>query len=376
VDYSRFRPRPRTFGDDPPSRPLKLLFLVGSTDISGGTYVILQHVLEAESRGDEVTIVAMFEPTSESTRWHPAYEQLRVATLSEVANEEFDVAIATWWRTVYELDRVRATHLAYFVQSIESRFYEPTDTSVRALADATYDLPLAVITETPWIQWFLAVEHGRPSFLVPNGVEKSLYTPVGPVITPRDDSGLRVLVEGPLGVPMKNVERTLELVREAQPAATWLLTSSDVESVEGADRVFSRVPITTVPAIYRSCDVLVKLSLVEGMFGPPLEMFHCGGTTVCWDVTGHEDYVVNDLNGLVVETGNEAGTVAAIEYLRDQPLELRRLQRGALETAARWPSWVESSRKFRDALEVISRQPTRPQDEIASAAARGRAMLS
>jgi hypothetical protein len=93
-------------------------------------------------------------------------------------------------------------------------------------------------------------------------------------------------------------------------------------------------------------------------------------------VTGHEDYVVNDLNGLVVETGNEAGTVAAIEYLRDQPLELRRLQRGALETAARWPSWVESSRKFRNAIEVISRQPTRPQDEIASAAARGRAMLS
>jgi hypothetical protein len=376
VDYSRFRPRPSTFGDHQPGRPLKLLFLVGSTDISGGTYVILQHVLEAESRGDEVTIVAMFEPTSESTRWHPAYQQLRVATLSEVANEEFDVAIATWWRTVYELDRVRATHLAYFVQSVESRFYEPTDTSVRALADATYDLPLAVITETPWIQWFLAVEHGRPSFLVPNGVEKSLYTPVGPVITPRADDGLRVLVEGPLGVPMKNVEKTLELVREAQPAAAWLLTSSDVESVEGADRVFSRVPITTVPAIYRSCDVLVKLSLVEGMFGPPLEMFHCGGTTVCWDVTGHEDYVVNDLNGLVVETGNETETVAAIEYLRDQPLELRRLQRGALETAARWPSWVESSRRFRDAIEVISRQPARPQDEIAVTAARGRAMLS
>jgi glycosyltransferase involved in cell wall biosynthesis len=136
------------------------------------------------------------------------------------------------------------------------------------------------------------------------------------------------------------------------------------------------VPITTVPAIYRSCDVLVKLSLVEGMFGPPLEMFHCGGTTVCWDVTGHEDYVVNDFNGLVVGTGDEPGTVAAIEYLRDQPLELRRLQRGALETAARWPSWVESSRRFRDAIEVISRQPTKPQDEIATAAARGRAMLS
>ncbi len=338
--------------------------------------MILQHVLEAEARGDEVTIVAMFEPTSESTRWHPAYERLRVAAIDEIVNEEFDVAIATWWRTVYELDKVRARHIVYFVQSIESRFYDQADGQVRTLADATYDLPLAIITETPWIQWFLAVEHGRPSFLVPNGVEKSLYTPVGPVIEPRMDHGLRVLVEGPLGVPMKNVEKTIELVGEAGPVESWLLTSSASGPIGGVDRVFSRVPVTTVPAIYRSCDVLVKLSLVEGMFGPPLEMFHCGGTTVCWDVTGHEDYVTNDVNGLVIRTGDERSTVAAIEYLRDQRLELHRLQRGALETAAGWPSWLDSSRKFHDALEVISRQPQSPHDGIAAVAARGRAMLS
>jgi glycosyltransferase involved in cell wall biosynthesis len=233
-----------------------------------------------------------------------------------------------------------------------------------------------VITETPWIQWYLAFEHGRPAVLVPNGVEKSLYTPVGPVIAQREERKLRVLIEGPLGVPMKNVERTVELVSKASPAETWLLTSSDVDALDGVDRVFSRVPVTTVPAIYRSCDVLVKLSLVEGMFGPPLEMFHCGGTTICWDVTGHEDYVVNDVNGLVVGTGDDDGTVEAIRYLAAQELELRRLQRGALETAARWPSWLDSSRRFRDALEVISRQPTVSHDDIAAAAARGRALLS
>jgi len=375
IDFTRFRPQPARFGVENDRRRLNVLFLLGSTDISGGTYVILQHVLEAEARGDEVTIVPMFEPNATSTRWHPAYEGLRLASFEEIADEEFDIAVATWWRTVYELHRVRARHFAYLVQSIESRFYEESDTEIRRLADSTYDLPISVITETPWIQWYLAIEHNRPSFLVPNGIEKSLYSPVGPVMAPRMQTGLRVLIEGPVDVPMKNVEQTIEIVAGAGPSETWLMTSSDVDVIEGVDRVFSRVPITTAPAVYRSCDVLVKLSLVEGMFGPPLEMFHCGGTTVCWDVTGHEDYVKNGENGLVVETGNVQGTVDAVSYLRDQRFELRRLQLGALETAARWPSWAESSRMFHEALEVIARQPERSHREMMSAIAHARAAL-
>ena len=67
-----------------------------------------------------------------------------------------------------------------------------------------------------------------------------------------------------------------------------------------ADRVFERVAVESTPVIYRSCDVLVKLSQVEGMYGPPLEMFHCGGTVVTYDVTGHEEYVEHGVNGLVV----------------------------------------------------------------------------
>jgi hypothetical protein len=40
------------------------------------------------------------------------------------------------------------------------------------------------------------------------------------------------------------------------------------------------------PLVYRSCDILGKLSYVEGMFGPPLEMFHCGWTAIVYNVTG------------------------------------------------------------------------------------------
>lgn len=41
------------------------------------------------------------------------------------------------------------------------------------------------------------------------------------------------------------------------------------------------------------------------MFGPPLEMFHCGGTSIVYDVTGHDEYIVHDKNGLVAKTDDD-----------------------------------------------------------------------
>jgi hypothetical protein len=54
-------------------------------------------------------------------------------------------------------------------------------------------------------------------------------------------------------------------------------------------------------SVYRSCDDILKLSLVESMFGPPLEMFHCGGTAIVYNVTGHDEYIVHGRNALVAE---------------------------------------------------------------------------
>jgi len=89
----------------------------------------------------------------------------------------------------------------------------------------------------------------------------------------------------------KNVEKTIELCLQSDADEIWLLTSTEISEYPGVDKCFSRVAIEKTPEIYRSCDVLVKLSYVEGMFGPPLEMFHCGGTAIVYDVTGHDEYI-------------------------------------------------------------------------------------
>ncbi|RMF05339.1 MAG: glycosyltransferase, partial [Alphaproteobacteria bacterium] len=347
-----------------------LCILIGSADISGGSLVIFEHALHLAENGVDVTIVPYFPLSDIKCDWHRGLARLRFATFEELAGRRFDIALATWWRTVYELPRIEASHYAYFVQSIESRFYSEDDAALRRLVEGTYGFGLPAITEAKWIRAYLDTHFGTKAALVPNGCAKAIFHPNGPVVAPRERGRLRVLVEGPLGVDFKNVARTLRLLRASAADEIWLLTLTPLRRYPGVARVFSQVPVAKTPDIYRSCDVLVKLSTVEGVFGPPLEMFHCGGTAIVWDVTGHDEYIVNGQNAIVIETGDEAGVIAAVERLRSDRAMLRRLQANALDTARMWPDWPRSSALFLRALEAIYERPAEITREQLQALAR------
>jgi hypothetical protein len=336
---------------------MKIVFLVGGVAIGGGNYVTFQHALHAKAVGHEVTIAAMHQWTVADLAWHPALSEIELVSLSHLAERRFDIAVATWWRTALSIAEIDAGHYAYFVQSIESRFFPEDQQRQRELVDATYRMGLPVITEASWIKDHLRAFFGTGAYLARNGVLKSLYTIHGSTIAPRVPGRLRVLVEGPFGVPIKNTARTVRLVREAAPAEIWLLTSSKVAWYPGVDRVFSQVPIQAVPPIYRSCDVIVKLSYVEGMFGPPLEMFHCGGTAVVYMVSGHDEYIIPNKNALVLPSDDEAGVVEQIRRLIQDPSLLANLKGEAEITAKNWPDWEHSSATFLSHLEEIVQSP-------------------
>jgi glycosyltransferase involved in cell wall biosynthesis len=324
--------------------------LLGSAAISGGTNVIFEHASRAQRRGVNVSIITEAPVRPADHAWHPAGRSLRWLTYSQLAGQEFDVALATWWVTAYHLYRVPARRYGYFVQSIESRFYPETDRRTRGLVDATYALPTGFITEATWIRDYLGRHYGVAAELVHNGIRKDLFAPHGSSAAPRVAGRLRVLVEGSVNVPFKNVPRTIELCRQSRADEVWLLSPTPIESCPGVDRLFSCVPIHETPAIYRSCDVLVKLSYVEGMFGPPLEMFHCGGTSVVYAVTGHDEYIRDRENAVVCRPDDELAVVQALDRLKADPDLLARLKRGAAATAAGWPDWDSAAQRFEAAV--------------------------
>lgn len=336
---------------------LRVLFLIGSADISGGTYVIFEHALRMQQAGVQVVVVPLFDMAGVAPGWHPALAHLEFATMAEVAGRDFDVAIATWWPTVYELPNVRFRHAIYFVQSAESRFYAiGADRDSAASAELTYTFGLPAITIATWLQMYLGFQHGMISFLCRNGIDKSRYTPDGPVLAPRPSSGLRVLVEGSMAA-MKGVREAVDAAVAGGADEVWLLTPSDVSDFPGCSRVLSRIPAERTAEVYRSCDVLLKMSYVEGMYGPPLEMFHCGGTVITNDVTGFDEYVVDAVNALVVPTPDQQAAADAVARLRADRDLLDSLRAGALRTAQQWHDWDQAGAEFLRLVRSIAAQP-------------------
>ena len=327
--------------------PERICFLVGSIAISGGTYVIIQHASYLQDQGYDVTLAVQESFTESTLSWHDRASALRCLPFAIAKQEMYDLVVATWWKTVFELKDFDSPRYAYFIQSIESRFYPEAETPLRTLVDATYRFPLTCVTEATWIKQYLADHFGKSAVLVRNGIRKDVYSTSGPALAHRDPSAPRILVEGHFGVSFKNTALAIRLAKEAGCRDIWVLTGSPVSWLPGIQRLFSRVPMTKTPEIYRSCDVLVKLSTVEGMFGPPLEMFHCGGTAVVFDVTGHDEYIAGGVNACVVPQGDADGVVQVIRRLLEDGQYLTELKDGAIRTAAAWPNWEHSSEEFR-----------------------------
>src|SRR3954463_2307947 len=123
------------------------------------------------------------------------------------------------------------------------------------------------------------------------------------------------------------------------------------------DRVVKHVPHREMAALYADSDVVLKLSRVEGMYGPPLEGFHSGATCVTTEVTGHEEYIEHGWNALVTDWDDVAGTARQLDLLaRDRSL-LHFLRTNAVETARAWPTWHQSSQFMALALRTIHRGP-------------------
>lgn len=340
---------------------MKCIFTLGSPAIGGGTNVIFEHASKMAKEGEDVYIVTDRKIEPEEYAWHTSAHLLKWVTYDDIKDEEFDMAIATWWRTVYELYRVKSKRYVYFVQSIESKFYKDNEQGVKMLAEMTYMLDMKVITEATWIKEYLA-KYGVDAYLVHNGIRKDIFALEGD--TYKKGKGLRVLVEGPVDVDFKNVPKTIDLVKQSNADEIWLLTSSKIDSYPGVDKVFSQVPPVDCAKIYRSCDVIVKLSYIEGMFGPPLEMFHCGGTAIVYDVTGHDEYIEHNKNGLVVKTDDDEKVVEFINKLKHDSKLLNKLKKGAIATAKSWVSWEESSMNFYKTVKKLNEMPSVTQEVL------------
>lgn len=338
---------------------MKVAFLVNDLQLSGGIGVVVQHARRlSELDGWDVTLVLVRPQEDESWHGYEDVAHLHVHTREEALAEEFDVAVATWWETTFTLFELRARRYAYFVQSLEDRFYHP-DEAERLGAALTLDIPAAFITEARWIADTIAgLRPDAPCFLVRNGIDKDVFAPLERVPV-NMDAPLRIVVEGTPSAWFKQVHQAIDAASAMREHRHVTVVCGDRDALGdvAADDVVGPLSHREMSELYARSDVVLKLSSVEGMFGPPLEGFHRGATCVVTPVTGHDEYVEHGWNGLVTDWEDLRATARQLDLLARDRHVLHFLRCNALETARAWPSWAQSSQFMAAALLAILRAP-------------------
>ncbi|MEK5408622.1 glycosyltransferase [Paenibacillus sp. FSL W8-0439] len=307
----------------------KIAYLIPGCGISGGIAVVCQHANRLLNRGYDVLLIT--EDIHREINWFPN-QKVEIIGIDE-APTNLDILVATGWSTAYTIADIPAKRKVYFVQSDESRFY-PAGSFESQKAWDSYKFDYEYMTEAKWIQKWLKEKFGHDSTYVPNGLDENIIFQTDP-ITKKGDK-VRVLLEGPIDIPFKGMEDAFNAINDLD-CEVWCVSSAGKPKKEWkCDVFFEKVPMGQMNQIYSSCDILVKLSRVEGFFGPPLEMMACGGTCVVADVTGYDEYIVDNYNALVVEIGDVEGAKQAVKKLIEDTELRQRLTANGRKTAEEW----------------------------------------
>ena len=210
------------------------------------------------------------------------------------------------------------------------------------------------MTEARWIaDLFGAVEPALPCFYVRNGVNKEVFPELVDV-EPRVPGPLRILIEGNTEDHIKGVPEALKAVgRMAEPAEVTVVAAKG-SGVDLDANVIGPLRQRELSDVMARTDVVLKLSRVEGMSGPPLEGFHRGATCVLTPVTGHDEYLQHGWNGLLTGWDDPSGTARQLDLLARDGRLLHFLRTNAAATARAWPDWDQAATMMAGALRALA----------------------
>ena len=245
---------------------------------------------------------------------------------------EFDIAVATDWRSTAHLFAVDAKRHAFWVDHFAHRRMG-TWQAERFAAQLAYDLPVDFIAAAPWVRDTLAaLRPDARTLLVTTGVR------------PLESDGLR-FDESARG-------------EGSDPSPLRVALAGDGDERAAFDAMEERAELVPLAG---GADVVVMLSSVDGVLDAPLAGFRAGATAVVGPAHDAADLVRHGENGLVADADDVRGAARWLDHLaRDREL-LSRLQAAAREAGEAWPSWEDSAKEMAAALERLVSEDPPPQ---------------
>lgn len=329
----------------PDSGPIRIIFVLNATSISGGIRIVFELANGLSTRGFDVEIWSLQEPPTWFDLRVPvvtyrSYEDLLLSLRNEDA-----IKVATWWETAEVVWLASVNHgvPAYLVQEFETWFY-PDDPVAQAAVVASYRREMIAETEATYQREELA-SVGMQTTLIPNGYDPSVFRP----LEGRTRSQDSVLALG-RSFFQKNfamTERAWRLLGDRRPPLVLFGTEPDIIRDERVT-YHERPTDSGVNELYNGAALFVQTSRHEGFCLPILEAMAAGCPVITTDSHGNRDFCRDGDNCIIVPQDDHVALAQAIDQLLGDPAERQRLAGAGLRTAAsyQWPGVLDRVADF------------------------------
>ena len=338
----------RRSGTSVPEEMAVAFTLLNSSGTGGGPAVVCRYANWLADLGVSVAIYsndgpppgtamkADFHVIADDEERYAAIEERVVVLYSILEWPTFTGSAAPGERTVYHL-----------CQGVESyNYHDGTFENLlesKPIFDLLHAVPLGRVVVSPSLRRYFESRDGQSPLLIPNGVDRSIFSP-GAVDT---GPGITVMAVGAPERPIKGVAdvcQALALVHDERPHVSLSLRvvggtgqePTDTEQIDGVDVTYQKATSPEQMArLYRSSDVVVNAAWYEGYGLPTIEAMACGVPVIQAANQGLEEIVTHEHDCLVVPPHAPAAIAAALIRLTETPDLRKRLTRAGEETAER-----------------------------------------
>ena len=312
-----------------------IMFILPTTNVSGGVMVILKHAFMLKDAGYDVIIGNADADEADIVQREGTL--LVVSIVKHEITAHIDTAVATLWTTLGAITTLaNCDHRKYLVQNFETDFYEYGKAKEKGDANATYNQVPGVeyVTISKWCKNWLEKDFGNRNVkFASNGIDSKIFPYKTRKFSP--SKKIKILIEGDSKSHYKNVDESFRIVEKLDKEKYeihYLSYNGKPKSWYHVDCFHQNIPHDEVGKIYQSCDILLKTSILESFSYPPLEMMATGGFVVVRPNEGNIEYLKNEKNCLFYEPGNISDAVAKIEELSSDPKLREKLERFSAET--------------------------------------------
>lgn len=351
-----------------PHRLLRVRYLLEGSALFGGTKVALRQAELLALRGHRVSVVCREAAPS----WHRRGAEIDFVTRPDLdlgGLPPAEVTVATYWSTIEPA--VRAGGIAlHLCQGYEASYTH--NRADHAAIRAAYDLPVPAMVVSPHLGELIEREHGRPWRVVPQPLESSL----APELRERPARPPRILVMSPFEIDWKGVATALDAIARLRAGGldcTLVRLSQwpqppEERALLAADEYHAALTPAEVPALVRSCDLLLAPSWEQEGFGlPALEAMASGVPVIASDVGCYRAWAAGA--AVLVPLRDPDALAAAMAAVLGDEERWRELRRAGLDRAARFGDGACAGALER-VLEWVVERPAEPAAAVAAEAAR------